>query len=87
MSTTHTANIVVGLYAEDLEDWALENEEILEDLFSYFHLEGVFGYAFMSTEDLTVLSPNSEATLKTLIEAFKEITGLDPKVFLLVDSY
>lgn len=87
MSTTYTANIIVGLHAEDLEDWAQENEENLEDLFDYFHYADVYGFSFMSTENSTTLKNGKEGELKTLIDMFIEIVGIPPKVMLVVNSY
>lgn len=87
MSTTYTANIVVGLHTEDLEDWAQENDELLDDLFDYFHYSDVYGFSFLSTENFATLKNGKEGELKTLIDKFMEIVGIAPKVMLVVDSY
>lgn len=86
MSTTYTANIVVGLHAEDLEDWAQENEENLEDLFFYFPHANVYGFLYTYTEDSTELVEGDGGLLDRLIEEFKNYTGKSPKVMLVVDS-
>lgn len=87
MSTTYTANIVVGLHAEDLEDWAQENDELLDDLFDYFPHADVYGLLYTSTEDSTELVEGDGGLLDRLIEEFKRYTGKSPKVMLVVDSY
>lgn len=87
MSTTYTANIVVGLHAENLEDWAQENDELLDDLFDYFPHADVYGFLYTSTEDSTELVEGDNGKLDRLIEEFKGYTGIFPKVMLIVDSY
>lgn len=87
MSTTYTANIIVGLHAEDLEDWAHENEENLEDLFDYYPIADVYGFSFLSTENFATLKNGKEGELKALIDKFMEIVGISPKIMLVVDSY
>lgn len=79
MSTTYTANIVIGLHAEDLEDWAQESEENLEDLFDYFHYADVYGYCFLSTEVSTTLKVSATGSMGSLIEKFIEVVGIPPK--------
>lgn len=87
MSTTYTANIVVGLHAEDLEDWAQENEENLEDLFDYYPIADVYGYCFLSTEVSTTLNNSATESMVRLINKFIKVVGISPKVMLVVDSY
>lgn len=87
MSTTYTANIIVGLHAEDLEDWANENEENLEDLFDYFHHVDAYGYCFLSTEVSTTLNSSATESMVSLIDNFIKVVGISPKVMLVVDSY
>ena len=87
MSTTYTANIVIGLRGDDLESWALENEEILYDLFDYYERGDVFGFLYEGTEYCKELTYGDNGRFDSLIDKFESITGLTPKVFLLVDRY
>ena len=87
MSTTYTANIVIGLYSEAMEDWALEKEENLYDLFDYFVKGDVFGFLYEGTEYCKELTYGDNGRFDSLIDKFESITGLTPKVFLLVDRY
>lgn len=87
MSTTYTANIVVGLQEEALWDWEAESEENLEDLFEYFPHSGVYGYLYESTEDFASLTEGDGGELDSLISEFEKVTGAKPQVLLVVDSY
>ena len=87
MSTAYSANIVVGLHAEDMEGWALNQGEDLYDLFDYFGRWDVFGFLYEGTEHCKELTNDDNGRFDSLINKFVSMTGLTPKVFLIVDSY
>lgn len=87
MSTTDSANIVIGLRGEELGDWALEKEENLYDLFDYFVRGDVFGFLYEGTEHYKELTNDDNGRFDSLVNKFVSMTGLTPKVFLIVNSY